>query len=868
MDANKDHPPQLAKKFLGWFLRPELLEEVEGDLEERFYLVLEKQSSTKAKLDYWYQILHYLRGFALRKNLFSIFNRMYMIWHNIRLSRRLLLKNKGYAAINIGGLTLGMATAMLITLWIKDELKYDSFHEDLDQLYVVKRHVYSGNDIQTRDLVAWNISDELRSNYPEVKEVAIISQQEDLVMYTDKLSFRETGIWATSSFMNLFSWNLLQGKATEVLDDPSAILISASLAKKYFGSNWKEQDQIIGKVIRHNIPGVSDFSVSGVFEDLPKQSSLQFDFILPMDLYEKQNAWLTNWNNSGIKIFLKTHPGIDGTTLSTKIKDIQNEHIEGFQSDIFLQAYSDQYLFNVFKEGKQAGGRIKYVQIFSIVAILLILIASINYINLATARSLKRAREIGVRKAIGAERRLLTNQFVTESFFVISIAFVLAVALAIVALPAFNAVTYKAMTFRDFGARTLLIFSGIGIVTALIASIYPALYLSSLDAVKVLKGVFRQSIGTTRLRKSLVIFQFAISILLIVGALTIHRQIKYIQNKNLGLDRENVIYTRLEGSLSEQFHLFKEELNQVPGVATVTTTNTSPLEIRANTHSVQWPGKDPNSQISMRILHVNFDFVDVMKMQLDSGRDFDIRLGSDSLNYLVNETAAKVMGFEDPLGQQLSFWGASGKIIGVVKDFHTTSLYNTIEPTIIQLRPLSTSWLYLRTNPGSSEMALAGLEKIHKRLNPQYPFEYRFLDESYLEAYLNEQSVRQLSYYFTVFALIITFLGLMGLSVFSTQKRLKEISIRKVMGAPLANLILLLSKDFLILITVSAIVAIPFAYYLMQDWLNKFAYHTELGISTFLFAGVGTALIVLMVVGFYAAKISGINPVDAMRTEG
>ena len=862
-------PPKFARKFLRWFLRSELAEEVEGDLEERFYDTLQDHSPRRAKLDYWLQVLHYLRGFALRKNLFTMLNPLYMIRHNLRMSWRLLFKNKGYSLINIGGLALGMAIAMLITLWVRDEWSYDQFHEDLDQIYQVKRHVHSGNEIQTSEFVTWNIAGELKAKYPEVEEVAIATFPQELIINTEDQSFREEGLFATPGFLKLFSWKLIEGKTSELLQDPGSIVISASLAARYFGAGWRQQGRAIGEVIpvRHRNAEFPALTVQGVFEDIPEQSSLQFDFLLPMKFFEQRNDWIYNWNNSGFQIFTRLRSGTDIATTNQKIKDMQNEHIEDFRSDLFLQAYADKHLYNIFRDGLQAGGRIQYIRIFMIVAAFLILIASINFMNLATARSLQRAKEIGVRKAVGAQRRLLIGQFMSESFFLLAIAFALALCLVVVALPAFNQLTDKTLTISQLSINTLFIFGGIGLLTALLAGTYPAFYLSSFNTVKVLKGIFRQTTGTSRLRQGLVVFQFAMSILLIVGALTVHRQIRYIQSKHLGMDRENILYVRLEGDLRRQYNTVKTELQQIPGIASVTAVSSNPLAINSNTHSVEWPGKTPTDQISFRILQVDFDFLDVTKMELAAGRDLNVQFSRDSFNYLINEAAAKAIGLEDPLDQQLSFWGSSGKIVGVIKDFHTTSLYSEIEPTIIRLRPQNTSWLYMRTEPGRTQEAVAGLETIYERFNPQYPLEYHFLDDSYLSAYRSEQTIGQLSFYFTVFALFIACLGLIGLAVYTGQQRLKEISIRKILGASTGKLVLLLSKDFLLLILLAIVFATPLAFIFMEGWLEKFAYHATLGFDVFLIAGAGTLMIALSVVGFYAVKVAVINPIDAIRSE-
>lgn len=861
-------PPMLPMKLFRWFCKPDYHLDIEGDLVELFEIRQEEKGLRYARWVFYLDVLLLFRPSIIRPiHLFKGLKSPTMFKHHFKLGWRLLLKNRAYSLVNIGGLALGMAAAMLMALWIKDEINYDRFHADADQIYTVKRHVFSDGEIHTSDGVTFNIANTLKTTYPAVEEVAITSNTTRLVLTPAGDSFRELGIYATPSFFDIFSWKWSQGDTSAILSSPNSIVISSSLAQKYFGKTAAENDQVIGQLIEHNSAGLPPFMVTGIFEDIPTQSSLQFDFVLPMEVYEERNDWLYNWNNSGIRIFTQLRDGTDVAALNKKIKDVQNDHIEQFRSDIFLQAYADQHLYSSFKNGKQAGGRILYVRIFGVVALFLILIACINFMNLSTARSLQRVKEIGVRKAIGAERRLLVGQFMSESFILLFIAFIFALALVFSALPIFNDLTDKNISLASFGINTLLLFGGIGLLTTLLASSYPALYLSSFNAVQIIRGTFKQSIGSARLRKGLVIFQFSMSVLLIVGALTVHQQINYIQSKNLGLDRENVLYLRLEGAIGEQYNALKEELLDAPGVAAVSTTNSSPLRIRSNTHSVRWQGKDPEGQISMHILSVNFDFIDLMKMEIAEGRDFDVSYGTDSVNYIINETALKTMGFEEPLGQQLSFWGNTGSIVGVVKDFHMSTLYSEIEPTIIQLRPRNTSWLYLRTEAGRTAEAISSLETIYERFNPAYPFEYRFLDESFRATYRSEHTIGTLSYYFTGFALFIACLGLIGLAVYTGQRRLKEISVRKVMGASLGHLVFLLSKDFILMILLAFLLASPLAYFLMEEWLGHFAYSIHVSFGVFLLAGIATLLIALLTVGFYVFKVAVSNPVQALKSE-
>ena len=488
--------------------------------------------------------------------------------------------------------------------------------------------------------------------------------------------------------------------------------------------------------------------------------------------------------------------------------------------------------------------------------------------NLATARSTHRAREIGVRKAIGAERRSLMGQFMGESLLLVGIAFMLAIGIAVATLPALNSLTEKTVRIGSIQGSTLLLFAGIGLFTALIAGAYPALYLSSFDAVRILKGTFRPSGRSARQRKGLVVFQFAMSVLLITGTITVYKQIRYIHSVNLGLDRENVIYLPLEGAVRTQFVTVKEELLRRPGISAVTAANASPLDISNSTQAVSWAGKEPGSDIEFHVLSADFSFLDVMKMEVLAGRDFDPSYRTDSINYMINEQALRILGFENPVGEQLSFWGGSGSIIGVVKDFNMVSLYDEIKPTIIRLQPQHSSILFLRTEPGQTRDALVSLEEIHRRFNPGYPFEYQFLDEQFRQTYHNEAVIGKLAGYFTGFALFITCLGLLGLASFTAQQRTKEFGIRKVLGASVSDLAVLLSREFIVLVLIAIAIITPISYFLIGSWLtNSFAYRIEPGASIFIMAG-GLALLLAIVTTSYQAIQTALkNPVKSLMSE-
>jgi putative ABC transport system permease protein len=513
------------------------------------------------------------------------------------------------------------------------------------------------------------------------------------------------------------------------------------------------------------------------------------------------------------------------------------------------------------------GGRIEYVRMFGVVAVFILLIAAINFMNLATARSGQRAREIGVRKAVGASQRSLVGQFLGESVLMAVLALAVALGMVAAGLPAFNALTDKAITFGRLFPGTVLLFVGLALLTGFLAGVYPALYLSSFNAIAVLRSTFKARRSAVGLRKSLVVFQFAMSILLIVGTLTVYRQIDYIRQKNLGLDRENVVSLTLEGGIQQQYDAFRQELLARPGIASVTATSTNPLDVGQSTTDPTWDGKDPESVVLFHIISARHDFIETMKMEMVAGRSFSRAFATDSVGFIVNEAAARAMGMKDPVGQRLAFWSREGQIIGVVKDFHMTSLYAPIEPTIIRLAPNDTWRLFVRTQAGQTEAALASLEAVYKKFNPAYPFAYEFLDASFEQTYRSEMVIGTLARTFAVLAVFIACMGLFGLASFTAEQRTKEVGIRKVMGASVANLVVLLSRDFIVLVLIAFVLTAPVAYYVAVAWLGNFAYHVALDAQVFAVAGVAALLIAWLTVGYQSVRAAVANPVRALRTE-
>jgi putative ABC transport system permease protein len=658
---------------------------------------------------------------------------------------------------------------------------------------------------------------------------------------------------------------LLQGKKENALNAPSTIGISREMAELFFGG----PELAIGKLIRFE--NKEDLVVTVVFENVPANSSQQFDFLRSWSDFVKQNTWVKNWGNTSPSTFIQLRSDANQAVVGAKIKDFIYRYQPkdpGFVVELHLQPYREKYLHSTFKDGKLDGGRIEYVRIFTIVAVFILLIACINFMNLATARSAKRAKEIGVRKVVGAIRTSLIAQFTCEAILVTLFSTAVAVCIANILLPAFNILSGKQLSMPVTEPLFWAFLIGLLLATALVAGSYPAFFLSSLNPIKVLKGSLKFGSGAIFFRKALVVFQFALSIILIVGTIVIYRQMKYVQAKNIGYDRENLLYIPIEGDLVKNYQVFKAKALKVPGVLTVTKMRNSPTVIEHHTGSIEWPGKNPNHTVSFADAVVGYDFVKTMNLKLKDGRDFSKEYRTDTASFLLNETAVAKIGYETAVGQNIAWGNRQGKVIGVLKDFHFSSMHQTIEPLIVRLDD-NWGWgtILVRTEAGKTKEAISGLEELAKNLNPKFPFTYQFSDEEYTKLYRAEQVVSKLFNYFAFLAIFISCLGLFGLATFAAAQRTREIGIRKVLGASFNNIVAMLSKDFLSLIIISAVIAFPVSWRIMKSWLQDFAYRTNISWWIFVVAGLLALLIAFATVSFQSIKAAIANPVKSLRTE-
>ncbi len=787
-----------------------------------------------------------------------------MLKNYFKTAWRNLVKNKTFSFINIAGLALGMTCSLMIMLWLKDELQKDKFHANDKRLFRVMENQYYSGDISTTNSTPGIFAENVVKDIPEIKMATQMLWESEAVFTIGNSFDKEKGRFVQKDFLRMFSFKLAKGDPATAMANPDGIVISKKLADKYF----KGQDPI-GKAIR--IDNKDNVTVTGVLEEIPEASSMTFDFLINYEVWLKENDWAKEWDNNGPRAYVLLAPGVSLDKVNAKLKNYTKTKHKDSNVELFLQNYGDSYLHSNWEGGKLIGGRIDYVKIFAIVAIIILMIACINFMNLATARSLKRAREIGVRKVIGAGKRQLISQFIGESMLVTFLSICLSISLVALLLPSFNLLTEKKLAL-DFGDGSFwLTLLGLMIVTGFIAGSYPALFMSSLRPIVVLKGSLKFKPAATYFRKGLVVFQFALSIILILGMIVIYRQINFIHNKNLGFAREDLMYMPLEGELRKNFLTFKEELLKQPGILSVTSAQSSPLEVGSSTQGVRWPGKDTTKQILFANNPVTYDYIKTMGIQLVKGRDFGKDYGMDSMNYLINEATARKIGYKDPVGQELTMWGDKGTIIGVMKDFHHNSLHVPIEPLIIRLHKKSWGnyWgnVIVRTKSGQSKQAIAGMEKIWKQFNPAFPFQYFFTDEEIAKNYKAENTVSKLSRYFAFLAIFISCLGLFGLVTFTAEQRTKEIGIRKVLGASIPGIIQMLSTDFLKLVLVASLIAFPIAWYAMDNWLADYAYKIDIGWWIFPVAGVTAMLIALLTISFQAVKAAVANPVTALRSE-
>lgn len=867
---SKLKPPVFATKLLTFFLKDEIKEEVLGDLEEKFFRKLSTYSKTKANLNYWFQVLNYFRPFAIRKHKYKPMKPgISLLLNYLIVSFRVFKKHIGYTLVNVMGLAIAVSCSFFIYLWVQDELKYNQFLEDGDQVFsVLNRETQTNGEINAYRYTPFRLKEVLNDEYPIVENAAVLSRGNWMAFEVGEDMIEWSGVDGSPEFFEIFEVPFIKGGFEDMYESPETITISESFAETYFGKEWKSMN-LIGALMPNDKGNTK--RLIGVYKDFSKYSTIQYDFVVPFRARFKESPYLRNWSNTTSQIYVKLKEGITTEKANKLLLNSITDHREGdfvVERDVFLQPFQDRYLYNRLHNGHIAGGRIEYVRILSAAAIFILLLACINFMNISTARSSHRAKETGVRKVLGARRVNLRNQFLLESILMTLLAVILASAIVLLFINAFVSLTGKEIADQLFSMKHVLYLLSFVIAVGILSGLYPAFVMSSMAIGHSLKASISKRGSNTNFRKALVVVQFSITMIMITGAVTVYKQVSYIQNKNIGLDRSNLVRTfSYDMDPVKDYPRFKEELLAKRGIESVTMTNQLLINIRRYTSQVHWEGKLETDDLEFHMIDGNPDFIETTRIQLKEGRNFSWDIQSDTSHYLINETAQRLMGLEDPIGKDLAIWGMKGKVIGVVKDFHNASLHKSIEPLIIRYE-MADAWMTLvRTKDGMNKEAVESLEEVFLKFNPNRAFWFRFIDDIYNAQYHSEILVKKLSRIFTIVAIVISMLGLYALVVYSSEQRTKEVGIRKVLGASLTNIFHLLSKDYSVLLLISLLIAVPASFFMMTEWLAGFAYRTTLDWWLF---GVGSVIALIIaygIIGFSTAKVAVSNPVDHLRDE-
>ncbi len=791
-------------------------------------------------------------------------NYLIVAWRNMR-------NNKVYSTLNIVGLAMGMAVALLIGLWVVNEYAYDRFLPNYQQAYQVRfNYVDQRKGIQTNTAVSLPLAEALRRATPGIEYVAetdwVNYQSHDFIVGTKKLLVNGGSVHP--DFLKIFPFPLVKGNANTVFKDPFSIILTQSTAKALFGN-----DDPINKTIR--VDNQHDVKVTGIVKDLPATSTFQFKYLLPFAYKMATEDWTKksaiSWNDNSFEMWVKLKSGADFTQVSKQIKDVIGQNSLDMRPalpEVFLHPLKDWHLYSDFKDGKVVGGFIDYVRMFAIIGALVLFIACINFINLSTARSEKRAREVGVRKAIGSRRSDLIYQFLTESMVVVFVAFLLSLLLVKLTLPAFNTLAGASVMIPYDNPAFWGIMLAFVVITGLLAGSRPAFYLSSFQAVKVLKGSFKA--GSALPRKILVVAQFSCSVALIISTLIIYRQLQYAKDRPIGYSYNRLVSTPMSDDLVNQYAALKNDLLASGAVESVTKASSPMTGIYSHSGINKWPGQNAGDLGFMAgDLAVVDQYFSTVGMQFIAGHDFSSEWVRDTANIIVNEAVVQLMGLKNPIGQIISYGGVSenSRIIGVVKNALMESPFNPAEPTVFKHGRGGNYTIYRLAANADPHSAIEKIQHIFDKYNPAYPFSYTFVSEDYNSKFNLETLVGKLAGIFSGLAIFISCLGLFGLAAYLAEQRNKEVSIRKVLGASVAQLWMLLSKDFIVLVFLSCVIAAPVAFYFLNNWLTKYKYRIEIGPGVFFFSALIAIAVAILTISFQAIKAAVANPSKNLRTE-
>ncbi|MEL7117962.1 MAG: ABC transporter permease [Bacteroidota bacterium] len=869
-EKQNNRPPKLALRLFSWFCKPAYHLDIEGDLIEHFEENLKEKGLKRARLLFLLDVLLLFRPGIIR----PLFNKQTlkhptMYKHNFKISWRHLVKNKGYSFLNISGLAVGMAVVILISLYLWDELSYNKYHKNYDRIAQVMQNQNFEEGILTWFTQAKQLAPELRDNYgSNFKYVSMSSGiTENSLTYGDK-TIKTDGHFMEAIAPDMLSLKMLTGSRTS-LEDPYSILLSKSTALAIFG----EEDPM-NKTLKLNIDNL--VKVTGVYEDLPSNSSFsEAHFMGSWDLYEKWMPEWVNWGNSWFQTYVQLADNVNIDQASLLIKDAKLNNISEaggskYHPQLFLHPMSKWHLYSEFENGVVSGGRIENVWLFGTIGIFILLLACINFMNLSTARSEKRAQEIGIRKSLGSYRLQLINQFFSESILVAGLAFVFSIVLVLLLMPFFNEVSGKELS--NWWANPVFWSLGISstIVIGLLAGIYPALFLSSFRPIQVLNGSVRVGKNASLPRKIMVTLQFVVSIVLITGTMIVYQQIQFGKNRPVGYDQSRLLASSIASDdINKRYDAFRNDLLQTGDIEEVAKSGSFVSYTFITNSGFEWEGKDPEMQDEFVTLRITHEFGKTIGWNIIEGRDFSREFATDSVGLVINEAAVEYLGFEDPIGKRIK-WGNNGyyHIIGVVKNIIGQSPYSPTRQMIFCLD-------YNRTNVANIKLkaeaniaaALPKIEAVFKKYDPVTPFTYRFIDEDYARKFSSAERIGKLAGFFTILAILISCLGLFGMIAFVAERRTKEIGIRKVLGASVLSLWQMLTKEFVVLVVIASIIAIPLAYYYMSNWLNNYEYHINISAWVFVLALVLAVIITLATVSFQAISAAMASPMKSLRSE-
>lgn len=787
-----------------------------------------------------------------------------MIRNFFKIAWRNMLRSKGFTLINITGLIVGMASAILILLWIQNEVSYDQFHDKKDRIHEAwNRASFSG------ELHCWNTTPKvlaraLERDLPEVESAVRVDWGSNFLFSIGDKRQTIQGNIVDSNFLQVFSFPLLKGQPNQVLQDMHSIVITESLAENLFGD-----EEPIGKMIK--IDNKESFTVTGVLKDLPNNTRFKFQYLIPWAYKRLVGDDDQNWGNNSTRTYVLLKENASLVSANAKMKVLKPKYdTDDPKWEMFLYPMSRWHLYSNFDNGIEDGsGRITFVKLFAVVACFILLIACINFMNLGTARSEKRAKEVGIRKVVGARRFSLISQFVGESILISLIAGLFAIIVVQLTLGGFNRLTDKQLFVPYTDPMFWLYGLGFVVFTGFLAGSYPAFFLSSFKPIKVLKGAFKKSQAPVTPRKILVVLQFTFAIVLIICTIIVKQQIDYAQNRQTGYNKNNLLYHVFTGDLEKNFLLIKNDLI-TQGVASSVTKTSAPItESWSDSWGQEWEGKDPNDKTDFYLFNEDEGLKETAGLEFTQGRDFDLRkFPTDSTGMIINESALKVMKFKDPIGKIVKANGTDWHIVGVIKDFIMTSPYAPTKPMIISGAKAWFNVIMFRLNPSrTTSQSLEQAEKIFKKYNPEYPFAYHFVDEEYAAKFKAEQRVGTLAALFSGLTIFISCLGLLGLAIFMAESRIKEIGVRKVLGASVSGIVALLSKDFLKLVIIAFLLATPISWWMMYSWLKDYPYRVSIEWWVFLSAGMLSVLIALFTVSYQAIRAALSNPVKSLRTE-